>query len=79
MTDSQERRTRILNLADVAEMLGITVPTARTLVQQGEIIGFQIGGRGMWRVESVKRLDNYIQRKKDEAAQRRKEDHAEVK
>ncbi|WP_454296389.1 helix-turn-helix domain-containing protein [Salana multivorans] len=78
MTDSQERRTRILNLADVAEMLGITVPTARTLVQQGEIIGFQIGGRGMWRVESVE-LDNYIQRKKDEAAQRRKEDHAEVK
>ncbi|MBN8882179.1 excisionase family DNA binding protein [Salana multivorans] len=77
MTDEETRRARILNLADVAEMLGITVPTARTLVQQGEIIGFQIGGRGMWRVESVE-LDNYIQRKKDEAVQRRKEEQAEA-
>lgn len=76
MTDSQDRRSRILNLADVAEMLGITVPTARTLVQQGEIIGFQIGGRGMWRVESAE-LDSYIQRKKDEAVRRRTEDHAD--
>lgn len=77
MTDDQNRRPRILNLADVAELLGITVPTARTLVQQGEIIGFQIGGRGMWRVESIE-LENYIQRKKDEAAQRRKEELAKL-
>jgi excisionase family DNA binding protein len=61
---------RMLTLADVAEILDITVPTARSLVRQGEIQGFQVGGRGMWRVES-KELDAYIDREKAAAAARR--------
>jgi excisionase family DNA binding protein len=61
---------RMLTLADVAEILDITVPTARSLVRQGEIQGFQVGGRGMWRVES-KELDAYIEREKAAAAARR--------
>lgn len=61
---------RMLNLADVAEILDVTVPTARSLVRQGEIQGFQVGGRGMWRVES-KELDAYVEREKAAAAARR--------
>lgn len=61
---------RILTLADVARVLGITVPTARGLVRRGEIQGFQVGGRGMWRVEQSE-LDAYVQREKAIAASRR--------
>ena len=61
---------RMLTLADVAEILDITVPTARALVRQGEIQGFQVGGRGMWRVES-KELDAYVEREKAAAVARR--------
>lgn len=65
---------RMLTLADVAEVLDITVPTARALVRQGEIKGFQVGGRGMWRVES-KELDAYIEREKAAAIARREALH----
>lgn len=61
---------RMLNLSDVAEILDITVPTARALVRDGEILGFQVGGRGMWRVES-RELQAYVQREKEKAAARR--------
>lgn len=62
---------RMLTLADVAEILDITIPTARSLVRQGEIHGFQVGGRGMWRVESGE-LDAYVEREKSAAAARRR-------
>lgn len=62
---------RMLKLADVAEILDITVPTARALVRDGEIQGFQVGGRGMWRVEA-KELEAYVEREKAAAAERRK-------
>lgn len=61
---------RMLTLADVAEILDITTPTARALVRNGEIQGFQVGGRGMWRVEA-KELEAYIEREKAAAAARR--------
>ncbi|ROR95707.1 excisionase family DNA binding protein [Salana multivorans] len=60
----------MLTLADVAEILDVTVPTARSLVRSGEIFGFQVGGRGMWRVES-KELDAYVEREKAAAVARR--------
>lgn len=60
---------RILTLADVAEILGVTVPTARGLVRRGEIQGFQVGGRGIWRVEESE-LDAYVQRAKSTTAAR---------
>lgn len=64
---------RMLTLADVARVLGVTVPTARGLVRRGDIRGFQVGGRGMWRVEQSE-LDDYVQRKKAQAAERRDSD-----
>lgn len=52
---------RFLTLADVAEELSISVAQARSLVRSGDLPAIQVGGRGMWRVESAV-LEEYIQR-----------------
>ncbi len=52
---------RFLTLADVAEILNISVTQARALVRSGELPAIQVGGRGQWRVETVK-LEEYIAR-----------------
>jgi excisionase family DNA binding protein len=50
-----------LTLADVAEVLNVTVRQVYALVRAGDLRGIQIGGRGQWRVEQVE-LEDYIQR-----------------
>ncbi|PYF99350.1 DNA binding domain-containing protein, excisionase family [Georgenia satyanarayanai] len=52
---------RFLTLADVAEELSVSVAQARSLVRSGDLPAIQVGGRGVWRVESVV-LEEYIQR-----------------
>lgn len=52
---------RFYTLPDVAEMLNVTLVQARALVQSGELLGIQVGGRNQWRVEGVE-LEAYIQR-----------------
>ncbi len=52
---------RFLTLADVAEVLNVTVRQVYALVRAGDLRGIQIGGRGQWRVEQVE-LEDYIQR-----------------
>lgn len=52
---------RFLTLADVAEVLNVTVRQVYALVRSGDLRGIQIGGRGQWRVEQVE-LEDYIQR-----------------
>ena len=52
---------RFLTLADVAEVLNVTVRQVYTLVRSGDLRGIQIGGRGQWRVEAVE-LEDYISR-----------------
>lgn len=52
---------RFLSLADVAEILSITMSQARALVRSGELKGIQIGGKGTWRVEDTQ-LQDYIDR-----------------
>jgi excisionase family DNA binding protein len=52
---------RFLQLADVAEMLNISVRQAYTLVKSGDLPAIQVGGRGQWRVEATE-LEAYIQR-----------------
>jgi excisionase family DNA binding protein len=52
-------KTRFLALADVAEVLNISVTQAYALVRRGELPAIKIGGRGQWRVE-VAALDTYI-------------------
>jgi excisionase family DNA binding protein len=52
---------RFLTLADVTEVLNISMPQAYALVRSGELPAIQIGGRGVWRVEADK-LEQYIER-----------------
>jgi len=52
---------RFLTLADVGEILNVTVRQVYALVRSGDLRGIQIGGRGQWRVEAVE-LEDYISR-----------------
>jgi excisionase family DNA binding protein len=52
---------RFLTLADVAEVLNVTVRQVYALVRSGDLRGIQIGGRGQWRIEND-RLEDYIAR-----------------
>ena len=56
---------RFLTLADVAEVLNISVHQAYGLVRSGELPAIKIGGNGQWRVErSV--LESFIEAKYEE-------------
>ena len=52
---------RFLTLADVAEVLNVTVRQVYALVRSGDLRGIQIGGRGQWRIEHDQ-LEDYISR-----------------
>lgn len=52
---------RFLTLADVAEVLNVTVRQVYALVRSGDLKGIQIGGRGQWRIENDQ-LEDYISR-----------------
>ena len=52
---------RFLTLADVTEILNISAAQAYSLVRSGELPAIQVGGRGIWRVETTE-LEAYIQR-----------------
>lgn len=52
---------RFHTLADVAEILNVTVRQVYALVRSGELRGIQIGGRNQWRVERDQ-LEAYIER-----------------
>lgn len=62
--------TKMLTLAQIATVLDVTNPTARALVRSGQIVGFQVGGRGMWRVDPAD-LQAYIDREKARAQHNR--------
>lgn len=59
---------RFLTLADVAEVLNVTVRQVYALVRSGELRGIQIGGRGQWRIENDQ-LEDYITRQYARAEQ----------
>ncbi|MGY4643068.1 helix-turn-helix domain-containing protein [Cellulomonas sp. URHB0016] len=61
--------SRFLTLADVTEILNISAPQAYALVRSGELPAIQIGGRGIWRVESAE-LERYIQRMYEQTRER---------
>lgn len=52
---------RFLTLADVADVLNVTVRQVYALVRSGDLRGIQIGGRGQWRIENSE-LEEYIAR-----------------
>lgn len=55
------RSARFLQLADVAEVLNISVNQVYALVRRGDLAAVKIGGRGQWRVEADQ-LEAYIER-----------------
>lgn len=52
---------RFLTLADVADVLNISLSQTRALVRSGDLRAIQVGGRNQWRVEDAE-LEAYIQR-----------------
>ncbi|HMO11507.1 MAG TPA: helix-turn-helix domain-containing protein [Actinotalea sp.] len=52
---------RFLKLADVCEVLNISLSQAYALVNSGDLPAIQVGGRKVWRVEASE-LETYIQR-----------------
>lgn len=54
-------QARFLTLADVAEILAISMSQTYALVRNEELKAIKIGGRGQWRVETSA-LEDYIQR-----------------
>lgn len=50
---------RFLTLADVAEILNISMSQSRALVRSGDLPAIQVGGRGQWRVDRAV-LEDYI-------------------
>ncbi len=60
---------RFLTLADVADVLNISLSQARALVRSGDLKAIQVGGRNQWRVEDAQ-LEAYIQRMYARTAER---------
>lgn len=58
--------TKYLTVDDVAHRLRVTRPTARALITRGEIQGFQVGARGLWRVDPVD-FTAYVEQQKARA------------
>lgn len=54
-----ETTPRFLSLADVADVMNISVAQVYALVRRGELPAIKIGGRGQWRVEADA-LESYI-------------------
>lgn len=50
---------RYLTLEQVADELSVGLPQVRSLLRSGELRGFQVGGRGLWRIGRID-LEDYI-------------------
>lgn len=57
--ESRWRDRQCLTTADVAGLLRVQPPTVHRMLRDGELIGFQVGPRGLWRVQ-VRDLDAFI-------------------
>ncbi|MFW2513137.1 helix-turn-helix domain-containing protein [Demequina sp. SO4-13] len=52
---------RFLKIEDVQEILNVSSQQAYALVRSGDLPAIQVGGRGIWRIESTE-LEAYIER-----------------
>lgn len=60
MEDAAEPKRRFLTVEQVAEELNVGIPIVRALLKKsGELRGFQVGGRGIWRI-GVADLEDFI-------------------
>ena len=68
MTD-QPNPPRFLTLAQVAEELNVKQSLVQGLSRTGELRGFQVGGRGLWRI-GRQDVEDYINRAYQRTAER---------
>lgn len=59
MEDAAEPKRRFLTVEQVGEELNVGIPIVRALLKSGELRGFQIGGRGIWRIGRAD-VEDYI-------------------
>lgn len=59
MTDQPSTKRCFLTIDQVAEELTVSDVQVRALLKAGELRGFQVGGRGMWRI-GVKDVEDFI-------------------
>lgn len=57
---------RFMALADVGDVLHISVSQVYALVRRGELRAIKVGGKGQWRVEKAE-LERYIENAYDAA------------
>lgn len=69
MSDDIASVRRFLTVEQVAEELNVGVPVVRSLLKSGELRGFQIGGRGLWRIGTAD-LEDYINQAYSRTAER---------
>lgn len=60
---------RFLTIEQVAEQLNVGTPQIRALLRTGELRGFQIGGRRLWRI-GADDFENYIAEAYQQTARR---------
>lgn len=68
MTD-QSNQPRFLTLAQVAEDLNVKQSLVQGLIRTGELRGFQVGGRGLWRI-GRQDVEDYISQAYQRTAER---------
>jgi prophage regulatory protein len=69
VNDAPQPALRFLTVEQVAEKLNVGVPLVRAPLKAGELRGFQVGDRGIWRIGSVD-LEDYISHAYLKTAQR---------
>lgn len=69
MTGEEPATRRYLTIEQVADELNVGVPQVRSLIRSGDLRGFQIGGRGLWRIGRID-VEDYIAEAYRKAAER---------
>ena len=66
-TEKTHIKPKCLTIEDIATYLHVKPPAVRSMLQAGVIAGFQVGPRGLWRVEPAD-FASYLTEQKQRAA-----------
>ena len=69
VTETPGSQHRFLTIEQTAEELNVSQTQIRAMLRSGELHGFQVGGRGLWRVGRVD-LESYIEAAYEQTAAR---------
>ena len=50
-TENTQVKAKCLTIEDIVAYLQVQPPAVRAMLRAGDIVGFQVGPRGLWRVE----------------------------